>query len=613
MIDLTVVIILINNYDTNIMGVLEMAFHHISVRAKLYTAFGGLAVLVLIASGIAINALQDANQAFESFVSGINARAALVDRIHSEVDARAIAARNLVLVTKPADLELEKSAVIRAHEVIQKDLAKLKKMVAGKEVPSTVKALVGEIEKVEQAYGPVALAIVQLAAQGKRDEAIAKMNDECRPLLAALIAKADAYAQATAQRSEAMIKEAEEHYRSQRNGLLVACLIALATSVVAGALIARSLARALGAEPGALGEAAQRVAGGDLSPVVGAESAPSGSVLESLGAMQQSLVQIVSQVRGASDSIATGTSQISVGNTDLSQRTEEQASALQQTAATMDEFGTTVRHNADSAKLANQLAHNASDVASKGGAVVAQVVDTMKGINDSSKKIGDIIGVIDGIAFQTNILALNAAVEAARAGEQGRGFAVVASEVRSLAGRSAAAAKEIKTLIGASVDQVERGTILVDQAGQTMDEVVSAITRVSDIVGEISSASSEQSSGVTQIGQAINQLDQMTQQNAALVEESAAAAQSLEHQAQQLVAAVSIFKLAHDQERLTQSVPRKPVQGPQTLRAASGQPKHPPALKPVPELALAKTKAAASSSSAKGRSMGELLSASLCL
>ena len=579
-----------------------MAFHHISVRAKLYTAFGGLAVLVLIASGIAINALQDANQAFESFVSGINARAALVDRIHSEVDARAIAARNLVLVTKPADLEPEKSAVIRAHEVIQKDLAKLKEMVAGKEVPSTVKALVGEIEKVEQAYGPVALAIVKLAAQGKRDEAVAKMNDECRPLLAALIEKADAYAQATAQRSEAMIKEAEEHYRSQRNGLLVACLIALATAVVAGALIARSLARALGAEPGALGEAAQRVARGDLSPVVGAESAPSGSVLESLGAMQQSLVQIVSQVRGASDSIATGSSQISVGNTDLSQRTEEQASALQQTAATMDEFGTTVRHNADSAKMANQLAHNASDVASKGGAVVAQVVDTMKGINDSSKKIGDIIGVIDGIAFQTNILALNAAVEAARAGEQGRGFAVVASEVRSLAGRSAEAAKEIKTLIGASVDQVERGTLLVDQAGQTMDEVVSAITRVSDIVGEISSASSEQSSGVTQIGQAINQLDQMTQQNAALVEESAAAAQSLEHQAQQLVAAVSIFKLAHDQERLTQSVPRKPVPGPHALRAAPGQPKHPPALKPVPELALAKTKAAAPGSSAKAAS-----------
>lgn len=573
-----------------------MSIQHMSVRAKLSAAFGGLTVLVLIASGIAINALQDANHAFESFVSGINARATLVDRIHTEVDARAIAARNLVLVTKPADLEVEKSAVTRAHEQVQKDLAKLKEMVATNDVPPNIKALVGEIDKVEQAYGPVALAIVQLALQNKRDEAIAKMNDECRPLLAALIEKANAYAEATAHRSAAMIKEAEDHYSSQRNLLIAACLIAAATAVAAGALIVHSLTRALGAEPGALGEAAQRVANGDLSPVNGAASAPSGSVLESLAAMQQSLVKIVSQVRGASDSIATGSAQISIGNTDLSQRTEEQASALQQTAATMDEFGITVRHNADNAKMANQLAHNASDIAGKGGAVVAQVVETMKGINDSSKKIGDIIGVIDGIAFQTNILALNAAVEAARAGEQGRGFAVVASEVRGLAGRSAEAAKEIKALIGASVNQVEQGTILVDQAGQTMEEVVTAISRVSDIVGEISSASSEQSSGVTQIGQAINQLDQTTQQNAALVEESAAAAQSLEHQAQQLVAAVSIFRLTNEQAR---STPTKSVPRPNVTKTPSNQPPSPPTLKTVPKLASEKSKASTSTISAK--------------
>jgi methyl-accepting chemotaxis protein len=241
--------------------------------------------------------------------------------------------------------------------------------------------------------------------------------------------------------------------------------------------------------------------------------------------------------------VATASSQIAQGNHDLSQRTEEQASALQQTAATMDELGTTVRTTADSAQQASQLALNASHTASQGGAVVGQVVDTMRGINASSRKISDIIGVIDGIAFQTNILALNAAVEAARAGEQGRGFAVVAGEVRSLAQRSAQAAREIKSLITDSVEQVDKGTALVDQAGTTMTDIVSAIGRVNDIVAEISAASHEQSLGVGQVGTAVTQMDQVTQQNAALVEESAAAAESLRQQADQLVQATAVFKL----------------------------------------------------------------------
>jgi methyl-accepting chemotaxis protein len=235
--------------------------------------------------------------------------------------------------------------------------------------------------------------------------------------------------------------------------------------------------------------------------------------------------------------------EIAQGNNDLSRRTEEQASALEETAASMEQLSATVKQNADNAKQANQLAMGASTVAVKGGEVVSQVVTTMKGINDSSKKIADIISVIDGIAFQTNILALNAAVEAARAGEQGRGFAVVASEVRSLAGRSADAAKEIKGLITASVERVEQGTALVDEAGATMTEVVTSIRRVTDIMGEISAASSEQSAGVAQVGEAITLMDQATQQNAALVEESAAAAESLKQQAQQLVQAVQVFEL----------------------------------------------------------------------
>ena len=261
----------------------------------------------------------------------------------------------------------------------------------------------------------------------------------------------------------------------------------------------------------------------------------------------------VSAVRQGASGIALASAEIAQGNSDLSARTEQQASALEQTAASMEELSSTVRQNADNARQGNQLAQNASSVAVRGGEVVGQVVDTMKGINDASRKIADIIGVIDGIAFQTNILALNAAVEAARAGEQGRGFAVVASEVRSLAGRSAEAAKEIKGLISDSVQRVEQGTALVDQAGATMTEVVAAIRRVTDIMGEISAASTEQSSGVAQVGEAVTQMDQATQQNAALVEESAAAAESLKLQAQQLVQAVAVFKLAHGAE--TQAVP----------------------------------------------------------
>jgi len=271
--------------------------------------------------------------------------------------------------------------------------------------------------------------------------------------------------------------------------------------------------------------------------------------------MRDNLAHVVSGVRGNAQGVASASSEIASGNHDLSIRTEEQASALQQTAASMEELSSTVKQNADNARAANQLAMSASTVAGQGGDVVAEVVTTMKGINDSSKKIADIISVIDGIAFQTNILALNAAVEAARAGEQGRGFAVVAGEVRSLAQRSAEAAKEIKALITTSVERVEQGTQLVDKAGATMTEVVSAIQRVTDIMGEISAASSEQSTGVSQVGDAVTQMDQVTQQNAALVEEMAAAAGSLSQQADALVGAVAVFKLSSDQSQVPLAQP----------------------------------------------------------
>jgi methyl-accepting chemotaxis protein len=311
----------------------------------------------------------------------------------------------------------------------------------------------------------------------------------------------------------------------------------------ASVVIARSIVRQLGGEPMDANSITHRMAQGDLSVQIALRPGDNFSIMHGIKTMRDNVAQIVANVREGSDGVANSSAEIAHGNHDLSARTEQQASALEQTAAAMETLRSQVNHNADNARQANQSATSASAVAAKGGEVVGRVVETMKGINDSSKKISDIISVIDGIAFQTNILALNAAVEAARAGEQGRGFAVVASEVRSLAGRSADAAKEIKSLINASVERVQQGTLLVDEAGTTMSDVVGAIRKVSDLVGEISSASAEQAANVDQVGEAITHMDQATQQNAALVEQMAASASSLKSQAGDLVGAVAVFKL----------------------------------------------------------------------
>jgi len=321
----------------------------------------------------------------------------------------------------------------------------------------------------------------------------------------------------------------------------------MAAAVLGAVLMAwrlvRSIVGQLGGEVADATALATAIAAGDLTGQIAVAAGDDSSLVSRLAAMQDNLRQVVSNVRENSETVATASAQIAQGNEDLSQRTEQQASALQQTAATMEELGTTVRTNSESARQADRLARSASDVAVQGGDVVGKVVATMQSISDSSQQIGNIIGVIDGIAFQTNILALNAAVEAARAGEQGRGFAVVAAEVRNLAQRSAQAAREIKTLIGRSIEHVGQGTTLVDEAGETMDKVVAAIRRVSDVVAEITLAGSEQSAGIDQVGDAVNQMDQVTQQNAALVEESAAAAASLRSQAQRLVEIVAVFRL----------------------------------------------------------------------
>jgi methyl-accepting chemotaxis protein len=340
--------------------------------------------------------------------------------------------------------------------------------------------------------------------------------------------------------SAAAAAQAEANYARSKQTMVVLLGVTLLVGIGLATLITRHLLKQLGGELQTASDVARAAAAGDLSTSIMVKAGDSESLMALLKAMQLNLAGVVSGVLSNANSVAATSEQIASGNNDLSQRTEQQASALEETAASMEQLGSTVRQNADNARQANQLALGASTVAIKGGEVVSQVVTT---INDSSKKIADIISVIDGIAFQTNILALNAAVEAARAGEQGRGFAVVASEVRSLAQRSAEAAKEIKGLIGASVERVEQGTTLVDQAGVTMTEIVTAIKRVTDIMGEISAASTEQSAGVAQVGEAISQMDKATQQNAALVEESAAAAEGLQAQAQQMVQAVAVFKL----------------------------------------------------------------------
>jgi methyl-accepting chemotaxis protein-1 (serine sensor receptor) len=531
----------------------------LTVRAKLALAFTTLAVMITLVAGLSIKSLNDANDRFSNFVQGINARLLLSYEVRTAVEERAIAARDLVNASAPELREAIKAEVMRAHGGVQSNLKRLTEMAGRPGVSAEARRLIAAMATVEHSYEPVALGIVDLALQGKREDAIAKMNSDCRPLLAALIKAAHDYRDYTTEHAQALVAQAAEDYAAQRNLLIAGCLLAFLAAVVAGTLITRSLTRALGAEPAQLGEVAQRVASGDLSPVSGAGAAAHGSVLASLGAMQASLADIVGKVRGSSDCIATGTAQIASGNADLSHRTEEQASNLQQTAASMEQLSGTVQSSVDIAREANQLASQAAEAARTGGDKVSQVVEAMQAITQASKKIADIIGVIDGIAFQTNILALNAAVEAARAGEQGRGFAVVAGEVRTLAQRSAEAAKEIRSLIAASTERVDAGSRQVDEAGASMNEIVAQAQRVSQMIGELTHAAAEQSQGITQVGDAVQQLDQVTQQNAALVEETAAAAESLRHQAEQLTQAMLVFRL---------DAAQAPVQQPAAARAA---------------------------------------------
>ena len=496
------------------------------------------AALLAITVWVGVSRLGEVKTALDTITDDRLPKIIAIKEMKENIRTRASVVRNVVLLNDEADIRKEAEALPRLRDAYVK---------LDKQLTDTIKAEPAKAALVKAQTAVAAIvaptdAVVKLGVANKNEEATKLLLDTVRPLQTAALDALEDLAKLEIDSTEAFQKEAEKTYRSAITLMLALGAIAVGLLVFFGWLLVRSITRPLNQAV----DISRAVAAGDLSLQFEASGQSETSLLlVSLKEMQTSLVNVVSNVRQNSESVATASAQIAQGNNDLSQRTEEQASALEETAASMEELSATVKQNADNARQANQLALSASTVAIQGGEVVGQVVDTMKGINDSSKKIADIISVIDGIAFQTNILALNAAVEAARAGEQGRGFAVVASEVRSLAGRSADAAKEIKSLINTSVERVEQGTALVDQAGATMSEVVTAIKRVNDIMGEISAASTEQSTGVAQVGEAVTQMDQATQQNAALVEESAAAAESLKGQAQQLVQAVAVFKLGH--------------------------------------------------------------------
>ncbi|MYN09712.1 methyl-accepting chemotaxis protein [Pseudoduganella aquatica] len=514
-----------------------MKLANLNIGARLGLGFGMVLLLMAVLIGIGLQRLAQ--------IGDLNAT--MVDQDWRKADAAAIIAAttraNSALVLEMF-IATDKAAEARILEqidgnkkIISAELEVLDKLVFRDEGKTLLAAIKTQRAQYVQSFSKVA----KMLADGQRDEAAQFMRSDTLPALGSL------------QNSVKQLNDLQRGIVVEHSGLvkdnismagrMMAGLGALA--LLLGVAFAWRVTRSITAPIGHALQVARAVAAGDLTSQIKADTrCEAGQLLGALGEMNSSLARIVGEVRNGTGAIASASSQIASGNMDLSSRTEAQASALEQTASSMIELTTTVRNNSDNARQANELARSASAVAQRGGSVVSQVVDTMGSINASSRKIVDIIAVIDGIAFQTNILALNAAVEAARAGEQGRGFAVVASEVRNLAQRSASAAKEIKELIADSVEKVDVGAKLVEQAGSTMDEVVASVQRVSDIVGEITLANNEQTDGIEQINVAISQMDQTTQQNAALVEEAAAAAAAMQDQAGALKDVVSQFRLA---------------------------------------------------------------------
>ncbi|WP_412103164.1 methyl-accepting chemotaxis protein [Polaromonas sp. SM01] len=521
------------------------------LRTKMIVVMVLVCACFTFAIGVALVGMQNAKSRFESFLAQDQALLQAGSNLYAQGLQMGQALRNIVL--DPANKKAHENLRVASSEFKDSHDAALK--LASADAPAL--AILQKVGALREKQALLQTRIAELSV-GDLNAAMTLLNTEETPAWREMRAQLQIFIKD----KNAAADNAESELRAATQKMLIISLVMALVAILLGAgvtfWLTRNVMKQLGGEPDYAAEIATSIAAGNLSVNVNIQTNDRSSLLFAIKSMRDSLAKVVGEVRSGTDTIATASSQIASGNQDLSSRTEEQASSLEETAASMEELTSTVKQNADNARQANQLAVSASSVAVRGGSVVAEVVGTMGAINASSRKIVDIIGVIDGIAFQTNILALNAAVEAARAGEQGRGFAVVAAEVRNLAQRSAAAAKEIKTLIGDSVDKVEEGSKQVAEAGKTMDEIVDSVKRVTDIMAEITAASQEQTSGIEQINQAITQMDQVTQQNAALVEEAAAAAASLQEQASGLSQVVSVFKLDHAQA--TVSVPVRATQ-----------------------------------------------------
>jgi methyl-accepting chemotaxis protein len=519
-----------------------MNIANIKIGTRLSIAFSLTTVMLALVVGVGATYLRLTSSEIKLTIDDRYAKISLLNDIKSEANLQFGELRDAVATSDPARARAEFDAVAAHTHSIEEKLGRLDGWI---HAPQAV-ALLQELKQARARYLAPRDRLLALARAGDKDGATALQLGELRPAQAGYMAALDKLIAFQVELMHASGNQAEQQARTASTAMILLGVASAGLSLFTAWFITRGIVRPINHAV----RVARTVAGGDLSSVIEVRSSDEiGQLSAALKEMNTSLVNIVTEVRGGTEAIAIASAEIASGNMDLSERTEQQAGSLEETASSMEELTSTVKQNADNARQANQLAQSASEVAGKGGAVVAQVVGTMASINESARKIVDIIAVIDGIAFQTNILALNAAVEAARAGEQGRGFAVVANEVRSLAQRSAAAAKEIKSLIGDSVDKVDAGARLVDQAGTTMNEIVASVHRVTDIMSEIAAASQEQLSGIELINEAITQMDQTTQQNAALVEEASAAASTMQEQASQLSGAVGLFKLAHPASR----------------------------------------------------------------
>jgi methyl-accepting chemotaxis protein len=548
-----------------------MTFSGFTIGKRLAIGFGSVLVLMAVLAGLAIHRVGQIDDILTRIndVNSVKQRYAI--NFRGSVHDRSIAVRDVVLAASPAASTPHVELIKKLDANYQKSAGPLDALFADHQdiLPEEKQALAA-IKDVERRTQPLIAKVIELRQADQLAEAAALLDKQAAPAFVEWLASVNRLIDL----EEQLNNEAAKQARALSGSFLAWMLALLAIAIGAGALaawtISRGLLRQLGGQPDYAVAIAAAIAGGDLSTPIATRAGDEASLLYAMKAMRDSLVTIVSQVRAGTLTIANASTEITAGNHDLSARSERQAGTLEETASSMEELTGTVRQNADNARQANALAESASNVAQRGGEVVAQVVQTMASINQSSKQIAEIIGVIDGIAFQTNILALNAAVEAARAGEQGRGFAVVAGEVRNLAQRSAAAAKEIKDLIGHSVATVDNGAKLVDQAGSTMEEIVTSVKRVTDIMAEISLASQEQSAGIEQVNQAIGQMDETTQQNATLVEQAGTAASALQDEAENLAHVVSIFKLAGVQAQAQAPAQRNPA-GAQPRLAAPGR------------------------------------------